>query len=230
VSLFPTTRSSIVLALASEEQAERTRAFGVLVAIYWKPLYKYVRVAHRHVADDAEDLTQSFLARALEKNALAGYDAAKATFRTFLRMLFDRHIANERKAASRQKRGGGELHLDFSVAEEELAREHGGEGSPEDYFHRQWVRSVFGMAVDRLRESSSASDFAVFEAYDVDESARLSYRDLGARLGMTETAVTNRLAAMRRRFRQIVLAVLRDATASEREYRAEVRALLGKEP
>jgi len=110
-SLFPTTRRSVVLALASDDAADRARAFDALVAIYWKPLYKYVRIAHQRVANEAEDLTQAFLARAFEKNALASYDAGKASFRTFLRTLFDRHIANEVKAATRQKRGGGELHL-----------------------------------------------------------------------------------------------------------------------
>lgn len=227
MSLFPTTRSSIVLALASGEEEERSRAFGVLVAVYWKPLYKYLRIARRDAAGDAEDLTQGFLARMLENDALAGFDAAKGSFRTFLRTLFDRHVANERKAAHRQKRGGGVLQVDFAAAEEELLREHDRHGSPEDYFHREWVRSVFGLAVERLREASSAAGFAVFEAYDLAEDSRPSYRELGARLGMTETAVTNRLAAMRRRFREAVLAVLREATASEREYRAEVRAVLG---
>jgi RNA polymerase sigma factor (sigma-70 family) len=198
-----------------------------VVAIYWKPLYKYLRVAHTQAAHDAEDLTQSFLARAFEKNSLAGFDPQKAGFRTFLRTLFDRHIANELKAASRLKRGGAEIHLDFALAEEELAREHDRGGSPEEYFQREWVRSVFALSVDVLRAALPPDDFVLFEAYDLDETSRLSYRELGARLGMSETTVTNRLAAARRRFREIVLDVLRDATASEREYRAEVRALLG---
>lgn len=226
-SLFPTTRRSVVLALASDDAAERTRAFGALVAIYWKPLYKYVRVAHRHAAGDAEDLTQGFLTKAFEKNALATYETERASFRTFLRTLFDRHVANEMKSAARQKRGGGELHLDFSIAEEEIACEHERGGTPEEYFQREWVRSVFALAVDRLRESSNATDFVLFERYDLDESVRLSYRELGAQLGISETTVTNRLAAMRRRFREIVLDVLHDATASDGEYRREVRALLG---
>ena len=229
MSLFPTTRSSIVLALAGDDEPERARAFGVLVAVYWKPLYKYVRVAHRHLAAAAEDLTQSFLARALEKNALAAYDADKGSFRTFLRTLFDRHIVNEQKAAWRQKRGGGERHLDVAAAEEELAREPGSEASPEEYFQRQWVRSIFALAVLRLRQASSETDFKLFETYHLDDASRLSYRQLGAPLGLSETTVTNRLAATRRRFREIVLDVLREATASEREYRREVRALLGVE-
>ncbi|HEY6842898.1 MAG TPA: hypothetical protein VI391_01930, partial [Thermoanaerobaculia bacterium] len=154
-------------------------------------------------------------------------DAEKASFRTFLRMLFDRRIANELKSATRQKRGGGEKHLDFASAEAEVAREHDRGGSPEDYFQREWVRSVFALAVDRLRDASNAADFAIFESYDLDESSRASYRDLAGRFGLTETAVTNRLAATRRRFREIVLDILRDATASDAEYRREVRALLG---
>ena len=115
IAPFPTTRRSVVLALASTDEAERTRAFDTLVACYWKPLYKYARVAWRRSREDAEDLTQSFFARAFEKESLAAYDAAKASFRTFLRLLFERHVNNEWKAGQRIKRGGGEVHLDFDV-------------------------------------------------------------------------------------------------------------------
>jgi RNA polymerase sigma-70 factor (ECF subfamily) len=225
-SLFPTTRRSVIVALSSDDDAERTRAFDTLVALYWKPLYKYARVAHRRDAPDAEDATQTFLSRAFEKNALASYDDAKASFRTFLRTLFDRHIANELKAAGRIKRGGN---LSFTSAEAELAREHDRSGSPEEYFQREWVRSVFALAVERLREDVNATDFAIFEAYDLDESSTLSYRDLADRFGVSEATVTNRLAAARRKFRAAMLELLRESTASDREFRAEVRSLLGVE-
>jgi RNA polymerase sigma factor (sigma-70 family) len=224
MSLFPTTRRSVVEALGSDDAAERARAFDAMVSIYWRPLYKYARIAHRR--DDAEDRTQSFLVHVLEKNALASYDAGKASFRTFLRLLFDRHLANEMKAEQRLKRGGGAASLPFDDAEAELAREHDRGGSPEEYFQREWARSVFSVAVERLRADAREDDFALFQAYDLDD-ARVSYRELGARFGMSETTVTNRLAAMRRKFREHVLDVLRDATASDREFRSEVRALLG---
>jgi RNA polymerase sigma factor (sigma-70 family) len=226
---FPTTRRSVVLALASDDASERARAFDTLVALYWKPLYKYARVSRGRGTADAEDLTQSFLARAFERNTLAEYDGEKASFRTFLRLLFDRHAANEFKASQRIKRGGGAVAQDFAAAEAEIAREHDREGTPEDYFQREWVRSVFALAVERLRDSSHAGDFALFEAYDLDDVARLSYRDLAARFELSETIVTNRLAAIRRRFRIVVLEVLRDVTASDREFRNEARALLGVE-
>lgn len=220
-----------MLSLSSGDAGERTRAFDTLVALYWRPLYKYARVSRGRSPEDCEDLTQSFFTRVLENEALASYDAGKASFRTFLRMLFDRHAANETKAALRLKRGGGSLAVDFESAEAELAGDDASAISPETLFQREWARSVFTLAVERLRLECSASGrtthFALFEAYDLDDDRSVSYRDLAARFGLTETTVTNHLAAVRRTFRQLVLDTLREATASEQEYRAEARALLG---
>jgi len=145
--------------------------------------------------------------------------------------MFDRFVANEVKASKRQKRGGGAITLDFAHAEEEITREHDRGGSPEEYFQREWVRSVLALAVERLRDECAAggrqTHFSIFEAYDLDETSRASYRETGERFGISESMVTNWLAATRRRFRGIVLDVLREATASDAEYRNEVRSLLG---
>jgi RNA polymerase sigma factor (sigma-70 family) len=228
--MFPTTHRSLVAALASDREDDRSRAFDTLLALYWKPVYKYLRVGWSRGREDAEDLTQAFFARAFEKDSLASYDPQRASFRAFLRTLLDRHASNERKAALRQKRGGAETHLDFDAAEAEIGRESSVPG-PEEYFHREWVRSVFSLAVDRFRESCAwrdrATHFALFEAYDLDADDRGSYGDLAKRFGISETTVTNHLAAARREFRQIVLETLREATATESEFRAEARALLG---
>lgn len=231
IAPFPTTRRSVVVALASADAAERTRAFDTLVACYWKPLYKFARVAWRRSREDAEDLTQSFFARAFEKESLATYDAARASFRTFLRLLFERHVNNEWRAGQAIKRGGGEVHLDFDSAEIEVADELTHTVTPEEYFQREWVRSVFSVAVERLRARCESEGkqvhFAIFECYDLDDDRGASYRELATRFGIAETQVTNHLAAMRRRFREIVLDALREVTATDQEFRAEARALLG---
>jgi RNA polymerase sigma factor (sigma-70 family) len=234
--VFPTTRRSLVAALASGDVGERARAFDTLVAVYWRPVYKYLRVRVARTREDAEDRTQSFFARAFEKDSLAAYDPARASFRTFLRLLLDRHAANESKSEGRLKRGGGAAHLDFDEAESEIGRD-AGPGSPaapetpEEYFHREWVRSAFALAVDRLRAacgtSGHDSHFALFQAYDLD-GEDVSYRDLGERLGLSETMVTNRLASVRRQFREIVLETLAEITATDSEFCAEARALLGR--
>jgi RNA polymerase sigma factor (sigma-70 family) len=231
-ALFPTTRRSVVLALASDDAGERTRGFDTLVSLYWKPLYKYARVAWSRPPQDCEDLTQAFFARILESNVLSGYDSSKANFRGFLRVLFDRHAANETKAAHRLKRGAGQRHLDFESAEAEIGRDGANALSAEEYFHREWIRSVFATAVERLRETlreaGKTTQLSIFEAYDLDEN-RASYRELGETHGITETTVTNYLSAARKEFRRIVLDTLREATATDEEYRSEARALLGVE-
>ena len=128
------------------------------------------------------------------------------------------------------KRGGGEMQLDFDAAEREIGRESA-VATPEEYFQREWVRSVFALALDRLHarceEEGKQKQFAVFEAYDLDDDRGVSYRELAVRFDIPETQVTNYLAAMRRRFRETVLDALREVTATEAELRAEARALLG---
>lgn len=219
----------------------RQRAFAAIVAAYWKPAYKYIRIKWQAANEDAKDLTQSFFVTAIEKNYFASYDPVKASFQTFIRTCLDRFVANQRKSEQRLKRGGGADHfsLDFAEAENELSRRgFVSEITPEEYFQREWVRSLLASAVETLRRhyADKGSDvyFKLFELYDLradeddpDSESKASYATLGQEFGLTTADVTNYLAAARRKFREIVLARLRDITATEEEYRSEARALLG---
>ena len=122
---FPPTRHSIVAGAQSDDPDARRQAFDVLVAAYWKPVYKYLRLKWQASDEDARDLTQEFFARAFEKAFFQRYDPDKARFRTYLRVCLDGFAANERKAARRLKRGGDHaiVPLDFQSAEGEL-RQH----------------------------------------------------------------------------------------------------------
>jgi RNA polymerase sigma factor (sigma-70 family) len=237
---FPLTRRSVLLAARDADPAVRREAWESLVASYWKPVYKVLRTRWRLPPEDAEDLTQEFFATALAKGLFEKYDAAKARFRAYLRTCLDGFAANEHKAARRLKRGGGRapLSLDFAGAEAELRRHGGGEGlDPEEYFHREWVRALFGLAVEDLRRWGARSGkevcFRLFERYDLegpDASERPTYAELAAEHGLPVTQVTNHLAAARREFRRLVLERLRELTGSEDEFRAEARLVLGVDP
>ncbi|NJL29730.1 MAG: protein kinase [Thermoanaerobaculia bacterium] len=122
---FPITRLSLVQAASSNDADHRQQAFGALIEAYWKAVYKYLRLRWHASAEDAQDLTQEFFARAFEKDFFARFDPERARFRTYLRTCLDGFAANERKAAQRLKRGGGAqlLSLDFESAEGEL-RQH----------------------------------------------------------------------------------------------------------
>ncbi len=128
---FPVTNQSAIVLARSADQVVRQRAFETILASYWKPVYKYVRLKWQVNNEDAKDLTQGFFANAFEKNHFANYDAAKASFQTFLRTCLDGFVANERKAGTRIKRGGDVEHfqLDFVTAEDEFGRACGGVSS-----------------------------------------------------------------------------------------------------
>jgi len=234
---FPATRCSVIAAACSEDVAERAHALDALCAAYWKPVYKYIRLKWQATNEDAKDLTQGFFANAFEKDHFARYDAGKASFQTFLRSCLDGFVANERKAGSRLKRGGDVDHysLDFAAAEDELAA-HAVSSTlnPEDYFHREWVRWMFTLAVDTFRQRCLDSDrmvhFQLFERYDLnDDNREVSYASLGQEFGLEPATVNNYLAAARRDFRRIVLEKLREITATDEEFRTEARSLLGVE-
>ena len=104
---FPATRWSAVLASRSDDPAERSRALEAIAGAYWKPIYKYLRIRWGKSSEDAKDLTQEFFAKLFEKEYLNDFDPAKARLRTFLRVCVDRFVANDFKAATRLKRGGG---------------------------------------------------------------------------------------------------------------------------
>ena len=82
---FPVTCHSAIIAARSEDRHVRQRAFESILASYWKPAYKYIRIKWQASNEDAKDLTQGFFSSAIEKNYFAGYDSAKASFQTFFR-------------------------------------------------------------------------------------------------------------------------------------------------
>src|SRR5262245_52852757 len=174
----PATRLSILEAVRSDDADVRRGGYDAMVAVYWKPGYKYLRLRFRIGEDDAKDTTQEFFARAIQKGFLDSYDSSKARFRTFLHVGLDRFVANERKASERLKRGGGRaiVPLDFETAEGEL-RQHDIAVPPDldEYFHREWIRSLCALAVDDLRQEYAAAgkarQFRVFERYDLEAPA-----------------------------------------------------------
>jgi RNA polymerase sigma factor (sigma-70 family) len=229
---FPKTRVSLLERTQSDDADVRARAFETLAAVYWGPVYAYVRLTHGATREDAEDLTQGFFAEAMRRDLFARYAAGRARFRTYLRACIDAFVSNERKAQRRIKRGGGTrtVRLDVADIEGRLRTE----SDVDTVFYSEWVRGVFGLAIARLRERCAKSgrqlELTVFERYDladVEHNDRPTYAQVAADLGVPSTQVTNWLAAIRREFRNIVVETLRELCGSDEEFRSEARALLG---
>jgi len=236
---FPLTRRSVIEAARSIDAEERERALEALCAAYWKPVYKYIRWRWNRPVEAAQDLTQGFFAELLERELLDKFDSNKSRLRTYLRVCVDSFILNEDKAEGRQKRGGHIPHvaLDFAAAEEELgatAIDPAKIASPEhleEFFEKEWVRSLFALAVEDLRglceQRERTRTFRLFEAYDLEGSEKTSYEQLSKDYGISVNDVTNALAWARREFRKIALDRLRELCGSEEEFQREARAAFG---
>jgi RNA polymerase sigma factor (sigma-70 family) len=211
----------------------------MLCSAYWRPIYKYVRLRWQKDAADAQDLTQGFFFELLERDLLRRFDAGKSRLRSYMRLCVDSFVINQEKAATRQKRGGNIQHvvLDVSGAEEELSGatiDHAAIASPEsleEFFEKEWVRSLFGLAVDELSLHCAKEDrekaFRAFDAYHLCGDDEISYTQLAERFGVPVTTVNNWLSWTRREFRRIVLERLREVCGSEEDFEREAKGLFG---
>jgi RNA polymerase sigma factor (sigma-70 family) len=224
---FPDTSATALAQAACPEGSRRRVGHEAIVAAYWKPVYKYIRLKWHESNEGAKDLTQAFFASAIEKGLFAHYDPEQAAFRTFIRLCADRFVINEREHARRLKRSGGTVEPlgdDVPAATSD----------PVEYFHREWVRQLFALAVDSVREEYArrgrSAAFRAFELYDLAGDSRVPYATIATQLGVSVSQVTNYLAAVRRDLRRSVLDRMRALTATDREFRAEARAVLGVDP
>lgn len=234
---FPATRFSVVGRLRADDPDVRARAFEAFATAYWVPVSRYIRFKWRLDAERAADLTQEFFARTIESQSLSRFDPSRARFRTYVRLLVDGFVSNVRKADGRLKRGGA---LEAVPLEETLPDGQVRSHEPpvvddhDEVFYREWVRALFEGAVDDLRAAAGARGrevpFEVFRRYDLadlHDEVQPTYGELAAALGITVAMVTNHLAAMRRALRARVLERLREVTASDDEFAAEAKRLLG---
>lgn len=228
---FVTTHWSVVLSAQDKTSVRSSEALEALCRTYWYPLYAYARRGGRSPAD-AEDLTQGFFARLLEKEYLESVAPERGRFRSFLLTALKRYMANEWDRQHAAKRGGFApmLPIDQTVAETRFAAEAAHQVPPDVLFDRQWALTLLERTLTRLREEYTASGRAhLFEALQsslTKEESALSHGEIAAQLGLTEAAVKMALHRLRARYREVLLQEIAETVSSKTELDEEVRQLL----
>jgi RNA polymerase sigma factor (sigma-70 family) len=225
---FEPTRWSIVVAAAGGKATNAHRALEHLCKAYWYPLYAYVR-REGHDAASAEDLTQEFFGRLLEKNWLEAVDREKGKFRSFLLAAMRHFLSNERDRARRLKRGGahGLVSLDLASAEQRYAAEPADPMTAERIFERRWALTLLEQVLARLRwEFVTAGKEEIFEQLKPALTGeKVPYTEIATRLGQSEGAVRVAVHRLRMRYRDLVRAEIAETVATEAEVYAEVQHL-----
>lgn len=226
---FHTTRWSLVLAAGGSDSSAGT-ALNTLCALYWYPVYAFIR-RQGHSAHEAEDLTQAYFGRVIEKAYLAQVDRQRGKFRTFLLTSLKHFLANERDRALAQKRGGGASHVTFDAldAEQRYAAEAGSGLTPEELFEKRAALSLLDSALSELRRDYERRECAKqFEMLaplltgDADER----YETIAAELNMTPGALRVALHRLRARFRNALRDLIGAMVSTSDQVDDELRHLL----
>jgi len=227
---FATTHWSVVLKAGASDTTHARAALEKLCRTCWYPLYAYVR-RRGHSPEDAQDLTQEFFARLLERRSLASADASAGRFRSFILKALDNFLINEWRKSRAEKRGGGRdiLSLDLAVAEKRYDLEPADTSSPDKTFDKQWALALLREVLARLRAEYQDEDkldiYTALQPTLMGARESQPYAELATRLGLNETAVKVAVHRFRKRYRELIRAEIAGTLAPGQSVDAEMRHL-----
>ena len=229
---FPTTRWSLVLGAREGASADARAALAELCGTYWYPLYAFIR-RKGYGPEDAQDLTQTYFARLLEKGVIAAADRSKGRFRAFLRTDCQHFLIDQYRRNAARGGVATPISIDARDAEGRYLFEPADEMSPDLLFDRAWAMTLLDRVLGLLAgEYAARGRSEVFDGLKVlltgGKGAVPSAR-LADQLGMTERAVNVAVYRLRKRYREIlqeqIAATLDDTSELDDEIRSLFDAL-----
>jgi RNA polymerase sigma factor (sigma-70 family) len=224
---FHTTRWSVVLA-ARGKSGDAVQSLEALCSQYWPPLYAYVR-QRGHSEHDAQDLTQSFFARFLEKDWLSAVDRERGRFRTFLLMALQRFLANERDREQAQKRGGTARVISLDAAERILLPDPRSL-TAESLYERQWAMTLLESVMQHLRQEHEVvgrlAEYEQLKPCLTADRGAIDYDSLAAALNIQPASARSKVHRLRKRFRELFREEVAGTVADPAEVEDEMRAVI----
>jgi RNA polymerase sigma factor (sigma-70 family) len=216
---------------AQADSPQAAEALEALCRAYWYPLYAYVRRSG-HSSWEAEDLTQEFFARLLERGFPVGISPDGGKFRSYLLAAMKNFLVNEWHSRRAAKRGGGKvpISLDELGAEQRYQSEPADETTPEKLFERRWASTVLGEVQRHLREDYTADGksglFDTLKACLTGSEQLIAYGVLADDLGLSEAAVKMAVHRLRKRYGELLRVEIARTVTSPREVDEELRCLI----
>lgn len=228
-SPFGPTRWTLVQR-ARGETPEAQAALGELCAAYYEPVFQFLR---REVRDEeaARELTHEFFERVLQHGQLGGADPGLGRFRSYLLGAVRHFLLDRRKFARREKRGGGAVpaSLDALLSEGDVAGVAEEAAPPAAWFDRHWALAVMGRALAALagefERAGKTSQYHCLRPWLAGDAEELSLTGAARELGLSEGAVKVAIHRLRRRFRDLIRAEIRQTLAAGEDVDAELRYL-----
>ena len=227
MSRFDTTRWSVVLGAQGTGEDARA-ALDLLCRTYRPPVLAYIR-SRGYGSDVAEDLTQSFFTKFIERPQQFGADPARGRFRAFLLMAIKRFLIKSAQAVGRVKRGGRIQFESIESDTDDTDEPRAVDGSPEEAFDRAWAFVVIESALQRLRQEAchagkeeffdQLQDFLI-EAPDDDD-----YERIAAMLNLRRNTLAVSVHRLRQRLRTLVHEEVAQTASDPASFETEIREL-----
>ena len=232
---FATTRWSLVLKAKDRPSPDAAEALADLCRAYWYPLYAMIRRRSRD-GHEAQDLTQEFFTRLLEKDFLDEVDPARGRFRAFLLAAVKHFLANEWDKEHAAKRGGGHrIHsldvqaFDWDSGESRFLTEASHELTPERLFERQWAIALLDRVLKRLRDDyvnlNKITEFETLAPFLSRERDGDNYAEASQRLCASESTIRVAAHRLRKRYRELLREEIAHTVATPEEVEDELRYL-----
>jgi RNA polymerase sigma-70 factor (ECF subfamily) len=207
-----------------------SEALEKLCRTYWAPLYWFIR-REGHSEAEAEDLTQEFFLKLIERNYLQHLRHQRGRFRSFILTVLKHFLQEQRGKGQAQKRGGGKTILSLERLGElgHSFAEPIDHCSPDQAFERLWAQTVLQTALNRLGQEydalGKAALFGVLKEIQPRELDAPTYAEVGVRFGMSEAAVKSAAQRMRKRHREILREEIAHTVTGPEEVSEEIRHL-----
>jgi len=205
---FTTTHWSVVLA-AQGESAEAKAALEKLCRTYWWPLYGFVR-REGYKPEEAQDLTQAFFARLLERRDLETVRQERGRLRSYLLASLKNFLSKARHREMTVKRGEGRplVSLEDLLARELADQEPAHKLSADRIYERRWALTLLEQVLARLgAEYEAAGKLPLFDRLKellAGESGQPTQAKIATEMRMTENAVKQAFHRLRYRYRQLL--------------------------
>jgi DNA-directed RNA polymerase specialized sigma24 family protein len=222
---FATTSWSLVMSATRNDDGGA--ALDRLCRRYWKPIYVFARRDGLRPTD-AEDATQEFFAHLLDRSLLKQAGEDRGSFRGFLFATFRNFLANRRRHASAQKRGGPPALNRVEI--DELENIATTEMDPAAAYERVWAMCVTEAALKRLADEQAGTEnlarFKGLRAFLTRPPGTEDYDRLVQQLGQPRNRIAVHLHRLTRRYAELIRSEVVDTLADPTTADTELRRLI----
>lgn len=223
---FATTQWSVVLAAQGSSPAA-AEALERICRTYWRPIFAFVRREGRSV-EDAQDLTQGFFARLLERKDFSAVRREKGRLRSYLLVALKHFLAKDRQRASSLKRGAGRIPLSLEEMRDDL--EPSTAATADKMFERRWALTVLDQVLLKLAEEYAAAENQKlcerFKELLASQKSEIRHAEIAREFGMTDNAVKQAFHRFRRRYRELLREEIAQTVVVPADVEDELRHLI----